>query len=133
MRFIIVTFVLFCLIPDSFAGYQKDTLSHNLDSLQISTLSNGFLNVTDTLSDKKNIRDSLTFQFLNPDKSRPNLYFEYLIQHFLVKDKRLLHPARSIKVRKINYGSGDLIYKQPTWILVCIILFTVFLLVHAWF
>jgi hypothetical protein len=122
MRFILAYIVLFFLIPESFAGYQKDTLVQKLDSINISSINDGQLINKDTFNDKKSTRDSLTFQFLKPEKSRPNLYFEYLVQHFFVKDKSLLHPARSIKVRKINYGLGNPINQQPTWLFISIIL-----------
>ena len=131
----IVLFVLsFFLISESFAGNQKDTLLQNTDSLNVKSLNLGFFNHSESIAKKKNIKDSVTFYFLKPSKIRPNLYFEYLSNTFIVKDKLLLHPAKSVSIQKINYGSGIPIYKMPLWILLStVILIFSFLIVKLFF
>lgn len=134
MRFIIIFFILFCVIPESFAVKQKDTIFRNTDSLKMINLNIGYLDQSENTNKKKNIKDSITFYFLKPNKSRPNLYFKYLSENFIVKDKLLLHPAKSIKIRKINYGIGKLIHKMPLWILLStVILIFSFLIVKLLF
>ena len=74
----------------------------------------------------KLIRDSLIYTYLKPNPNRANQFTDSLLKAVLVYDKYLLTQAKSVKIKKINYGFGEVIIKDPLWFLVISIILLIF-------
>jgi hypothetical protein len=126
MRFLLFVLFLFCFALAGFADVQKDSLILKKDSFQSSNIKKRFLPDSATLVRKAFLRDSLTYQYLKPDPNRPNPFIEDLLRKVIITDPYLLTPAKSVKIKKSNFGTGEYIGKMPIWFFLVIILLLVF-------
>ena len=74
----------------------------------------------------KLIRDSLVYTYLKPNPDRANQFTDSLLRTVLVTDKYLLTPAKSVKIKKDNYGFGEIITKDPVWFLLAAVILLIF-------
>ena len=74
----------------------------------------------------KLVRDSLIYTYLKPNPDRANQFTDSLLKTVLVSDKYLLTPAKSVKIKKNNYGFGEIITKDPVWFLLAAVILLIF-------
>ncbi len=113
---------LFCFAYASFASIQKDSIIYKADSAQILRKQNKLIADALFLARTTFIRDSLSFQYLKPDPNRPNTFVEKLLKEVIITDPYLLSPAKSLKIKKSNFGLGQTINKMPLWFFASIII-----------
>jgi hypothetical protein len=115
MRYIYSLFFLCCFYSAQADDFQQDSL---IADSTINFRSNKFIFLDS--AKKASIaskRDSITYAYLKPNPDRINLFTDSLLKAVLVSDRYLLTPAKSIKIKKNNYGFGNLINKTPIWFL----------------
>lgn len=96
---------------DSSANFQKNNVA----------LINSATNTSNS-----SLRDSLAYFYIKPNPKRVNLFTDSLLRASLVNDRYLLTPAKSLKIKKYDYGFGEIIPKDPLWFLVSSITLLVF-------
>lgn len=126
MRFLILLIFLFSFPLVIFAGNTTNVTKPKIDSVQINTKKDTFLVNNEQAIRKALVRDSLKFKYLKTDLNRPNLFLDSLLKETIVTDPYLLKPAKSIKVRKNNYGLGQVINRNPLWFFITILGLTAF-------
>lgn len=126
MRFLIFLTFLFTFPFAIFAGSPKESLKQQIDSVQTNTKADTLIANNEELIRKAFVRDSLTYKYLKPDPNRPNPFTDSLLKEIIVTDPYLLKPAKSIKIRKNNYGLGQVINRSPLWFFLSIIALTTF-------
>ena len=72
------------------------------------------------------IRDSLIYTYLKPNPNRANQFTDSLLKTVLVYDKYLLGPPKSVKIKKNNYGFGEIKVKDPFWFLLASVILLIF-------
>lgn len=72
------------------------------------------------------VRDSLIYTYLKPNPNRANQFTDSLLKTVLVYDKYLLTPPKSVKIKKNNYGFGEIKAKDPVWFLLTSIILLIF-------
>lgn len=124
MRSVYLLILLCCLYSaDAFAIQQDSSVKDNSTNFR----RNNFI-VIDSAAKARIafLRDSLTYSYLKPDPNRANQFTDSLLKEVLVIDSYLLTPAKSVKIKKNNYGFGEIIPKEPLWFLLTSILLIVF-------
>lgn len=117
--------ILLCCLysADAFAIQQDSSVKDNITNFR----RKNFI-VIDSAAKARTafLRDSLTYSYLKPDPNRANQFTDSLLKEVLVIDSYLLTPAKSVKIKKNNYGFGEIIPKEPLWFLLTSILLIVF-------
>lgn len=72
------------------------------------------------------VRDSLIYTYLKPNPNRANQFTDSLLKTVLVYDKYLLTPPKSVKIKKNNYGFGEIVANDPVWFLLTYIILLIF-------
>lgn len=120
MRFLFCVCFIFCFAFLGSASTQKDSVKTKNRVRNFKTYP---LTPRDSaaLERKKEIADSLTWYYLNPDPKRANPYLEKLLKDNLNTDRQLLSPPQNIQIKKNNYGSGQYLTKTVIWFLPAIL------------
>ena len=113
---------MFCNALAGFADVQKDSTLTIKDSFQTATIRTRYIPDSAALARKAFLRDSLTYQYLQPNPNRPNPFIEDLLRKVIITDPYLLTPAKSVKIKKSNFGTGEYTSKMPIWFFLVIVL-----------
>ncbi|WP_017259493.1 DUF4271 domain-containing protein [Pedobacter arcticus] len=119
--------LVLCLLLMSFSGFALQDSVQNMDTTAKVIYKPSIIIDSAALARKNFVKDSLTWQFLNPNPNRPNPYVEKLLKDNLTTDPYLLSLPKNFKIVKNSYGVGNHLNKYPQWFLFAVlVLLTMF-------
>ncbi len=122
MRQILYFFLLFGILYPKLSHAQVDSTA--VADTPTTIVAKKYYPVIDSaaLAKKNQVRDSLTWHFLNPDSKRANPWVEKLLTDNITTDPHLLSLPKNLKIVQDNHGRGIPLNEYPFWFLPAILI-----------